>query len=161
MARYTATITWANPGSAFLQRRYSRRHDWHFDGGVRVPASSSPGVVPLPYSDAAAVDPEEAFVAALSSCHMLWFLDLAARDGWEVERYLDEAEGFMAADAEGRLVMTRVILHPVTRFAGLRLPDQSQLEALHHRAHEACFLANSVKTEILCEPVLERGVDRP
>ncbi|MBV8618673.1 MAG: OsmC family protein [Curvibacter sp.] len=154
MARHTATVTWQDQGSSFTQRRYSRRHAWHFDGGVTVPASSSPSVVPLPYSDAAAVDPEEAFVAALSSCHMLWFLDLAAQDGWQVRQYRDEAVGRMAADGQGRLVMAQVTLQPLTRFADPQ-PSQAQLEALHHRAHEACFLANSVKTEIRCEPALD------
>ncbi len=152
MAHYTASVRWQLDGSSFSQRRYSRRHQWHFDGGVSVPASSSPHVVPLPWSDPAAVDPEEAFVAALSSCHMLWFLDLAARAGWDIVSYDDEASGVMAADAQGRQVMTEVTLRPVVRLAAGVERDQAALQALHHRAHEACFLANSVRTRIECEP---------
>ena len=117
-----------------------------------VPASSSPHVVPLPYSDATAVDPEEAFVASLSSCHMLWFLDLACRAGLEVASYSDVAVGKMGLDAHGRLVIKTVCLRPATRFVGSKQPDMVTLQQLHHRAHEECFLANSVKTEIHCEP---------
>lgn len=152
MPQYTASVRWQLDDSSFRQRRYSRRHHWQFDGGVSVPASSSPHVVPLPWSDPAAVDPEEAFVAALSSCHMLWFLDLAARAGWDIEAYEDEASGVMAADAQGRQVMTEVTLRPVVRLAAGGERDQAALIALHHQAHESCFLANSVHTRIHCEP---------
>jgi organic hydroperoxide reductase OsmC/OhrA len=109
-------------------------------------------VVPLPWSDAAAVDPEEAFVAALSSCHMLWFLSIAARQGWCVDRYRDAAEGVMARDAQGRMAMTLVTLRPEVRFGGAQ-PTPEQLHAMHHEAHAECFIANSVKTEVRCEPV--------
>lgn len=151
MARYTAAIHWSRGDQDFLDNRYSRGHCWRFDGGIEVPASSSPHVVPLPGSREDAVDPEEAFVASLSSCHMLWFLSLAARDGWRVDDYLDQAEGVMGRNAEGRLAMTRVTLRPRVCFAGAA-PSREQLDALHHEAHEACFIANSVKTEVLCEP---------
>lgn len=120
-----------------------------------VPASSSPHVVPLPYSDPAGVDPEEAFVAALSSCHMLWFLDLAARAGWVVDQYRDKAEGVMARNPEGQLAMTRVTLRPAVQFAPGHAPTAQMQQTLHHRAHASCFIANSVKTEVLCEPVFE------
>lgn len=153
MSNHTAHIHWACDGP-FLDKRYSRRHEWRFDGGAVVPGSSSPLVVPLPWSDAAAVDPEEAFVASLSSCHMLWFLDIACRAGWAVASYTDEAVGQMAPDAQGRMVMAVVTLRPATAFAGGRQPDAQTLQQLHHRAHEECFLANSVKTEIRCEPSL-------
>ncbi len=155
MSNHTARIHWAHDAgdaAAFLGRRYSRRHEWHFDGGAVVPASSSPHVVPLPMSDASAVDPEEAFVAALSSCHMLWFLDVASRAGWSVASYADEAVGGMSPDAQGRLVVSVVTLRPHVVFAGGRQPDAAALQALHHQAHASCFLANSVKTEIRCEP---------
>ncbi len=155
MSNHTARIHWthdAGDPAAFLGRRYSRRHEWHFDGGAVVPASSSPHVVPPPMSDASAVDPEEAFVAALSSCHMLWFLDVASRAGWAVASYADEAVGVMAPDAQGRLVVSVVTLRPHVVFAGGRQPDAAALQALHHRAHASCFLANSVKTGIRCEP---------
>lgn len=153
MSTYSATILWQRKGAAFTDQRYSRAHAWQFDGGAVVPGSSSPHNVPLPYSDAAAVDPEEAFVAALSSCHLLWFLHLAAKSGFVVERYEDRAEGVMAKNAEGRLAMTRVTLRPRVEFAGERQPSRTDIEALHHKAHEECFIANSVKSEVRCEPV--------
>lgn len=154
MAEYVATILWDRKGAPFVDNRYSRAHLWRFDGGVEVPGSSSPHVVPAPMSDPRAVDPEEAFVASLSSCHMLWFLSLAARQGFVVERYADRASGVMARNAEGRLAMTVVTLRPAVSFAGERQPTPQDLEDLHHRAHEECFLASSVKTEVRCEPIL-------
>lgn len=152
---HTALIRWHLAGADFLAKRYSRAHTWTFDGGVVVPASSSPLVVPLPMSDAAAVDPEEAFVASLSSCHMLWFLDIASRAGYAVDSYEDAADGRMGRNAAGKLVVDVVTLRPRARFAGARVPDPAALAALHHEAHEECFLANSVRCEIRCEPVLE------
>ncbi|MCQ3924702.1 MAG: OsmC family peroxiredoxin [Rhodocyclaceae bacterium] len=155
MPTYSATIRWQRNGAAFTDQRYSRGHQWHFDGGAVVPGSSSPDNVPLPFSDAAAVDPEEAFVAALSSCHLLWFLHLAARAGFVVERYEDCADGVMSRNAEGRLAMTLVTLRPRAEFAGERLPSRADIEALHHAAHEECFIANSVKSEVRCEPMFD------
>jgi len=152
---HTALIRWQAGDADFTGKRYSRAHTWTFDGGAVVPASSSPLVVPLPMSDAAAVDPEEAFVAALSSCHMLWFLDLAARAGYAIDSYEDAAEGRMGRNAPGKLVVEVVTLRPRTRVTGARVPDAASLAALHHRAHEECFLANSVRCEIRCEPALE------
>jgi len=152
---HTALIRWHAGDADFLSRRYSRAHSWTFDGGVVVPASSSPLVVPLPLSDAGAVDPEEAFVAALSSCHMLWFLDIASRAGFAVASYEDAAEGRMGRDAAGKLVVDLVTLRPRVRMTGARAPDAAALAALHHEAHAECFLANSVRCEIRCEPVLE------
>ena len=152
-SHHTATIAWQRGADDFLDKRYHRAHTWQFDGGATVAASSSPHVVPLPYSDAAAVDPEEAFVAALSSCHMLWFLDIACRAGWRVNRYTDAAVGTMAPDAQGRLVVSHVQLRPVTVFEAAHAPSDEALAALHHQAHGACFLANSVKTQIDCAPV--------
>jgi organic hydroperoxide reductase OsmC/OhrA len=154
MSSYTATIAWRRDGATFVDDRYSRAHTWKFDGGVEVPASSSPAVVPLPMSDAAAVDPEEMFVASLSSCHMLWFLSLAAKAGWRVDRYADGASGVMQRNAAGRWAMTRVTLRPQVAFGGERLPGTDELHALHHRAHDECFIANSVHTEVRCEPVV-------
>ena len=159
-AEHFATIQWQRGSDEnFLDKRYHRAHRWQFDGGATVAASSSPHVVPLPYSDAAAVDPEEAFVAALSSCHMLWFLDFACRAGWRVNRYTDAAVGTMAPDAQGRLVVSHVQLRPVTRFDPAHAPTAEVLAELHHQAHAACFLANSVKTQIDCAPLLETGED--
>jgi len=153
MSEYTAQLHWQRAADErFTDQRYSRRHTLHFDGGVVLPGSSSPSVVPLPMSDAAAVDPEELFVAALASCHMLWFLSLAAARGQVVDRYEDDAVGLMARNAEGRLAMTVVTLRPRVRLAGGAPVDATTLAALHHAAHEACFIASSVKTELRCEP---------
>ena len=154
---YTAETIWRRGDASredFVGRRYSRRHRLRFDGGVEVPGSSSPHAVPLPYSDAAAVDPEEAFVSALSSCHMLWFLDFASRAGFCVDRYADAATGVMKKNEAGRVAMTLVILHPAVEFSGGKLPGREEIERLHHEAHEACYIANSVKTEVRVEPVI-------
>jgi organic hydroperoxide reductase OsmC/OhrA len=154
MADYQATLHWQRGDQPFTDRRYSRRHLMHFDGGAVVPGSSSPHSVRVPCSDPAAVDPEEAFVAALSSCHMLWFLDIACRAGWLVDDYRDEAVGTMARNAEGKLAMTQVMLRPAVRFGGGRAPDAAEHARLHHEAHEECFIASSVKTDVRCEPVI-------
>lgn len=154
MSDHSARIHWQRQTGTepFTDHRYNRRHLWQFDGGATVAGSSSPHSVPLPHSDPTAVDPEEAFVAALSSCHMLWFLDLAARAGWVVDDYDDNAEGVMARDADGRMAITVVTLRPATRFGGVRQPTREELLALHHRAHRHCYIANSVKSEVRCEP---------
>jgi organic hydroperoxide reductase OsmC/OhrA len=152
VSTYTATIHWSRNGAVFTDQRYSRAHRWRFDGGVEVPASSSPHVVRVPLSDANAVDPEEAFVASLSSCHMLFFLSFAARDGFVVDEYVDEAVGVMEKDSGGRMAITVVTLRPAVMFSGDRSPTQRELDALHHEAHDACFIANSVKTDVRCEP---------
>ncbi|KQN69442.1 peroxiredoxin [Duganella sp. Leaf61] len=148
MSSHTAEILWERHDGRFTDNRYSRVHRWGFDGGAVVAASSSPHVVRVPFSDPSCVDPEEAFVASLSSCHMLWFLGFAARDGYLVDRYADAAVGEMAKNAEGREAVTRVTLRPAVTFSGTLVPDDDALERLHHEAHESCFLANSVKTVI-------------
>jgi len=154
MSHYSAEILWQRGQQDFLGNHYSRAHLWRFDGGAEVPASSSPHVVPLPWSDASGVDPEEAFVASLSSCHMLWFLSLAAKQGFQVERYLDKARGVMARNEDGKLAMTEVTRYPDVTFGAERLPSEAQQRALHHQAHEECFIANSVKTLVRCEPII-------
>ena len=154
MSSYTAVITWEREGANFSDNRYSRAHRWTFDGGLTVAASSSPHVVPAPMSRPDAVDPEEAFVASLSSCHMLTFLWIAARRGFVVERYHDEAVGELGKDAGGGLAMTSVVLRPRVAFAGERTPDAVTHEAMHHEAHEQCFIARSVKTDVRCEPAV-------
>lgn len=151
MAEHGATIAWERGGAVFVDGRYGRGHVWRFDGGEVVRASSSPHVVPVPMSDPAGVDPEEAFVASLSSCHMLWFLSIAAGSGWVVERYVDSAAGKMGRDVGGRMVMLEVVLRPRVEFGGGRKPERAEVEALHHRAHEACFLANSVRCVVRVE----------
>jgi organic hydroperoxide reductase OsmC/OhrA len=154
MSTYSASIAWQRDSQAFSDRRYSRRHQWRFDGGAVVAASSSPQVVPLPLSDAAAVDPEEAFVASLSSCHLLWFLDIACRAGWVVDDYQDHATGLLDKNADGQLAMTTVTLRPRVRFAGPRQPDGAEIQRLHHAAHAACFIAHSVRSDVRCEPLI-------
>ena len=155
--KHVATVEWRRPaGAAFTDQRYPRVHRWRFDGGAEVAASSSPHVVPPPLSDAAAVDPEEAFVAALASCHMLWFLSIAAARGHVVERYVDAAEGTMARNAEGRLAMTAVTLRPRVDFAA-PAPAEAEQRAMHEQAHHECFLAASVRSEMRCEPVFGNG----
>lgn len=149
--RYTATVRWEWDGESFSDLRYSRAHRWAFDGGLDLPASSSPQVVRPPMSDPAAVDPEEAFVAALSSCHMLFFLSLAARAGYVVERYTDEAVGTMGRDDRGRVAMVRVSLRPRIEYAG-RAPGDDEAREIHHQAHEQCYLASSVSTDVVVEP---------
>lgn len=153
MSIYTAEVSWALGDGDFLANRYSRRHLLRFDGGLEVPGSSSPHVVPLPYSDASALDPEEAFVASLSSCHMLWFLSIAAKRKFCVARYIDAASGIMEKNADGKIAMTVVTLRPEASFSGERQPTREELDKLHHEAHEACFIANSVRTDVRCEPV--------
>jgi len=152
---YLATIHWARGAAAFTDRRYSRGHSWRFDGGVEVPASSSPHSVRVPFSVAAAVDPEEAFVAAVSSCHMLWFLSLAAERGYRVDDYLDAAEGVMDKNTEGRMAIVAVTLRPRIRFSGPALPTEADIAELHERAHEECFIANSIRSEVRCEPIFD------
>jgi organic hydroperoxide reductase OsmC/OhrA len=159
MSIYTANVFWRRkPDEKFTDGRYGRAHAWAFDGGAVVPASSSPQVVRTPFSDPNAVDPEEALVAALSSCHMLFFLDFAKQRGFVVESYADEAEGLVEKGADGRIQMTRVTLKPFIVFSGDRRPTEVDVEAIHHKAHDACYIANSVKSEILvdgsCEGLL-------
>ncbi|SEJ42471.1 OsmC family protein [Frateuria terrea] len=153
MSKHTAELLWTRQDQLFLDHRYSRRHMVQFDGGERVPMSSSPSVVLAPMSDPSAVDPEEAFVASLASCHMLWFLDMAARQGFRVDSYRDAAAGTMGRDERNRVVMREVLLRPQVDFSGDRLPSREQVEQLHHDAHAHCFLANSVRCDVRCEPM--------
>lgn len=149
MGKYKVKISWKKKDEEkFTDNKYSRVHRWIFDGGIELKASSSPHVVPLPMSDESAVDPEEAFIASLSSCHMLWFLSIAAGKQYVVENYTDNAEGILAKDSDDKLAMTEVTLKPVVKFAGDNIPSQTQIDDLHHLAHEKCFIANSVKTKI-------------
>ena len=153
MSEHVATIAWSRGDQPFADKRYSRAHDWTFDGGAVVRGSSAPSSVRIPVSDPAAVNPEEALVASLSSCHMLWFLDFAARAGLVVDRYVDQASGVLGHDDAGRRYMSEVTLRPVTAFAG-RQPDQAELDQLHHEAHESCDMANSVRAKVRVEASL-------
>ena len=158
MSEHHATISWERKDAPFIDQRYSRVHEWRFDGGAVVTASSSPSVVPVPMSEASAVDPEEAFVAALSSCHLLWFLSMAAKRGWVVDSYTDAALGTLGRDADGRLAMTRVVLRPVVAISGAVRPTREEFLKTHHAAHDACFIASSVKTDVVVEPQLVEPV---
>jgi organic hydroperoxide reductase OsmC/OhrA len=152
MAKYCAEVLWQRGDQDFLGNQYSRRHLLKFDGGAEV-AGSSPHVVPVPMSDETAVDPEEAFVASLSSCHMLWFLSIAAKRRFCVDRYRDAAEGVMEKNTQGKLVISVVTLRPEVIFSGGRHPTDDEINQMHHIAHDECFIANSVRTEVRCEPV--------
>ncbi|NRD75269.1 OsmC family protein [Shewanella sp. VB17] len=155
MSEYFAKINWVRGSNeSYVDNKYSRGHEWIFDGGVSVQASSSPHVVPLPYSVEANVDPEEAFVASLSSCHMLFFLSIAAKRQYIVDSYIDDAIGIMEKDNDDVISMTLVTLRPKVKFSGDRKPTIEQLEKMHHQSHEQCFIANSVKTKIVTEIVV-------
>jgi organic hydroperoxide reductase OsmC/OhrA len=148
MSEYKATIKWARNSPDFLKGKYSREHTWTFDGGVTVPASSSPSVVPVPFSNPSAVDPEEAFVASLSSCHMLFYLFVAQRQGFQIDSYEDEAIGVVTKGETGAMWVSTVTLHPKITYSGEKLPTPVDEERLHETAHKQCFIANSVKTEV-------------
>jgi organic hydroperoxide reductase OsmC/OhrA len=150
---FAATVRWLRGEAVFTDDAYSRGHVWEFDGGLEVAASASPHIVPLPMSVAENVDPEEAFVAALSSCHMLFFLSLAQKKGLTVDSYMDKAVGQMGANAGGRTAITRVVLRPDCRFSGEALPTRNVIDKLHHQAHRLCFIANSVNTDVVIEAV--------
>ncbi|HUC18106.1 MAG TPA: OsmC family protein [Acetobacteraceae bacterium] len=152
MGNHEATVRWRRrDGEVFTDRRYGRGHEWAFDGGARVRASASPDVVRVPYSDPAGVDPEEALIAALASCHMLFFLDYAAQAGFVITSYEDRAVGTMAKREDGQIWMSQVALRPHVLFAGEKRPTEAEVATLHHKAHEACYIANSVRTEIRIE----------
>ncbi|PCJ25578.1 MAG: peroxiredoxin [SAR86 cluster bacterium] len=150
MANFVATVKWQRNNEDFLSNKYSRAHTWEFDGGSVVAASASPHIVPSPWSVAENVDPEEAFVASISSCHMLFFLSIAAEQGVQVDSYTDIASGTMSRVAKGKHAISNVTLNPAVTYSGT-VPNKEQQESLHHKAHEQCFIANSVNTEIAIE----------
>jgi organic hydroperoxide reductase OsmC/OhrA len=151
MPTHKARISWQSSGANFLKGQFSREHAWNFDGGATVPASSSPAVVPPPGSNPACVDPEEAYVASLASCHMLTFLYLAGRQGFNVRSYEDDAEGLTSRDERGRIWVSTVTLRPTIVYDGPKQPNADETRQLHQHAHEQCFIANSVKTVIKVE----------
>lgn len=151
MPHHTATIAWSNADAqAFREGHYSRAHQWRFDGGAVVPASASPDVVRAPWSDPAGVDPEEAFLASIAGCHMLWFLDLAKHAGHAVLSYDDTAEAALVRRDDGRIAITKVTLHPRIAFADPQ-PSDEQIAELHHSAHDKCFIANSIRAEVVVD----------
>jgi organic hydroperoxide reductase OsmC/OhrA len=151
MSQHLATIHWTRSGPDFLKGHYSREHTWSFDGGITVPASPSPLVVPVPWSNPANVDPEEAFVASVSSCHMLTFLWLASKEGFVADSYRDESVGVMTKNENGVPWVSTITLRPEIVWSGDKQPAASALERLHHLAHEQCFIANSIKTLVVVE----------
>ncbi len=152
MSEHKATLSWQRTGADFLKGRYTREHTWSFDGGVTVPASSSPSAVPVPYSNPAHVDPEEAFVASIASCHLLTYLYVASRQGFQVDSYHDEAVGVLTKNERGMPWVSAVTLNPRIVYSGAKLPTPADEERLHHLAHEQCFIANSVKTQVNVHP---------
>lgn len=153
MSEYTATVRWQRGSESFSDDKYSRAHVWEFDGGTTVAASASPHIVPLPMSVAEYVDPEEAFVASISSCHMLFFLSIAAHRGYVIDDYVDNASGVMEKRADGKTAITRVVLRPRASYSDAAAPGPDEVEKMHHKAHQLCFIANSVRTEIRTEIV--------
>lgn len=151
---YFAKIFWSCDGADFKAGKYSRAHSWIFDGGIEVKASSSPHVVPLPFSVENAVDPEEAFIASLSSCHMLWFLSIAAKKGFSVNSYSDESSGIMGRNREGKVAMLSVTLKPKVEFVSENIPSSEIIKDMHEIAHSECFIASSVKTQVIYQPVI-------
>lgn len=148
MSEHKAIVSWKRNGADFLKGKYSREHLWSFDGGTTVPASASPSNVPGPYANAACVDPEEAFVASISSCHMLWFLFLAGKAGFQVDSYQDEAVGVMTKSEQGIPWVSSVTLDPKIVYSGTKQPAPADEARLHHQAHEQCFIANSIKSQV-------------
>ncbi|MBP6117600.1 MAG: OsmC family protein [Neisseriaceae bacterium] len=152
MTSYYAHINWTRqPHEAFIDNHYSRLHQWTFDEGISIPASSSPHSVPLPLSVAAAVDPEEALVAAVASCHMLWFLGIAAKKGFKVNAYTDTPEGIMAKNQAHKMAITDIYLRPQVTFSGPKSPDAEMVTKLHDLAHQSCYIANSILATIHTE----------
>ncbi|MFO1173318.1 MAG: OsmC family protein [Hyphomicrobiaceae bacterium] len=152
MSEHTATLTWSRDGALFTDGKFSRKHTWRFDGGAEIVGSPAPQVVPPPMSVPAGVDPEEAFVASLASCHMLFFLALAAKKRFVVDSYVDEAVGALGKRADGKTWMARVTLRPKALFSGDKQPTFEDIAALHTQAHDLCYIANSVTTEVILEP---------
>lgn len=153
MSQYHAQINWHSNSGSFVDNEYSRAHSWTFDGGLTVPASASPSIVPEPWSNASNIDPEEGFVAALSSCHMLWFLSIAQHSGFSVLAYTDDATGTMTKNTLGKLAITEVVLNPKVEFDAVKQPTKEEVNNLHEKAHDRCFIANSVTSSIVIKPV--------
>ncbi|GAA0812467.1 OsmC family protein [Colwellia asteriadis] len=155
MSQHIAQVLWQRASNEnFIDNKYSRAHQWNFDGGINVAASPSPLVVPAPYSVADNVDPEEAFIVSLSSCHMLFFLTIAAKQKFIVDEYIDDAIGVMSKNEAGKVAMTTVTLRPKITFSGALKPTRVELESMHHQAHEQCFIANSVNTKVVTEVIM-------
>lgn len=149
MSEHKIKILWEKGKDIFIDNQYSRSHTWILDGGLEIPASASPFIVPLPLSNPRAIDPEEAFVASISSCHMLWFLHIAARRKICIEAYSDEAFGIMKENSSGYFYIEKVTLQPSVKFSGNKIPTNDEHLFMHNEAHKKCFIANSVNTKIV------------
>ena len=150
-----ATVVWRRGDQPFTDRKYSRAHEWQLDG-ITVPASSSPAVVRLPLSKADAIDPEEALAASLSSCHMLFFLDFASRAGFRIDEYCDRISATMSKNESGKIWVSRIVLHPEITFSGDKRPTEADVAELHHKSHVECFIANTVRSEVVIDAVPPR-----
>jgi len=148
MPNYKATIHWKRSGAKFLDHKYQRTHTWTFDNGLRLKAAASPHIVGKSFTDSSVIDPEEAFIASVGSCHMLWFLSLAAGMGFVVNKYSDQSEGTLEKNSEGHMAMTKVLIQPMVSFEADNAPSQEDFLKLHREAHRKCFIANSVKSDI-------------
>lgn len=154
MSTYTAKISWKNGSpESFTKNQYTRGHMWSFDGGIEVPASSSPHSVRVPFSVEAAVDPEEALVASASSCHMLTFLWIAATKGFLIDSYEDNAVGEMTKGGDGKQWISKITLDPQIAWSGDKNPTSEEIAEMHHSAHEGCYIANSIKSEVMVKGV--------
>ena len=153
MSKYIAIVEWQRNQAKFIDNKYSREHTWQFDGGAVITASSSPSIVPAPYSNPYCIDPEEAFIASLSSCHMLWFLSIAAEKKFIVESYSDHAVGIMNQNETEKLAFTKILLRPRVTFSNDTLPTILEVKQMHSEAHDSCFLASSVNAEIIIEVI--------
>lgn len=150
---HTATVTWTRGDQDFLDKKYSRAHVWRFDDGCEVPGSCPPSkLIPVPLARPDAVDPEEGLVAALAACHMLFFLALSAKAGFRIDSYSDDAIGMLGKNERGKTFMERITLRPKVVFSGDARPDQAAVDDLHHRAHRECFIANTLRSEIIIDP---------
>ena len=156
MSKYITTVSWSRDGQSFTDNQYKRSHQWEFDSGQTIRASASPDIVPTPLSDSMAIDPEEAFVAALSSCHMLWFLSIAAETGFVVEQYVDKATGILSKDKDGEQAITKVTLFPHVTYKKASAPSSEEHRNIHKHADEKCFISNSVKTKVEIEPSMSK-----
>lgn len=161
MSEHSLNLTWLRGEQPFLDRRYSRKHSVLFDGGLEVPYSSSPSVVRVPLSDPSAVDPEESLMAALASCHMLWFLDLTARAGFCIDSYRDTVSGEMAKNEHGKLFVAKITLKPEVMFSGEKIPTEEEFQHLQHAAHAECFIANSLRSEVLIQATMQAPMQAP
>ena len=154
--KHLAKVTWEKqPQESFTDNAYSRVHNWEFDGGATIQASSSPHIVPIPFSNPDLVDPEEAFLAAAASCHMLFFLSIAASQGYQIMAYNDQAEGILQKNDQNQLAFAQIALKPEVVCGGEKLPDESQMQKMHEQAHERCFIAQSIKASIKIFPTFK------